>query len=300
MRHLLFALLACAVAITVVGCTTYYRVTDPTTGRSYYTTRLDEQRSGSVQLKDARTGYMVTVQNSEVKKISKEEYDQGRFASTPAPAPKSTTPPPPANAAAAGAAAGTAAAMTSAQTAAQFRTDLVQAKSQVDRTLGSLASLTDPNQSDLAGAYKRYSDDVAAMNQHAERVRAEARAMRDARDAYFARWEQKVAATDNPTIRADVEARRDQLRRQQEQLTTSTGQLRDAYDPFIRDLEEVRTFVGKDLTRDTTSVLGNVTKKAQQDGQVVNQRIDAVITDLDSLKSAPAAATRPSAPQAPR
>ena len=186
--------------------------------------------------------------------------------------------------------------MSTAQTAAQFRNDLVQAKSQVERTLASLTSLTDPNQSDLAGAYKRYSDDLMRMNQHAAHTRSEAKAMQDARDAYFARWEQKAASTDNPAIRADAEARRDALRASQQRLTTSTGELRDAYDPFMRDLEEVRTFVGKDLSKDTTSVLGTVTKKAQQDGQVVNQRIDAVIADLDSLKSTATAAPSGSTP----
>jgi hypothetical protein len=276
------------------SCTSYYKVTDPTTGKTYYTTQMDNRGGGAVTLKDSRTGQKVTVQNSEVKKVNKEEYDQGRFAaqpSTPAPSPAANV----AAASAAGAAVGGAAAMNPAQSAAQFRNDLVQAKSQVDRTLGSLSNLTDPNQNDLAGAYKRYSDDVTRMNQHAERLRSEARAMKDARDSYFARWEQKAASTDNPTIRADAEARRDQLRASQDRLALSTGQLRDAYDPFIRDLEEVRNFVGKDLSKDTTSVLGTVTKKAQQDGQVVNQRIDTVIADLDSMKSDANAAPTPGA-----
>ena len=72
-------LLTGALALSTAGCTSYYRVTDPTTGRNYYTTRLDEQRDGSVQFKDARTGNEVTVQNSEVKKITKEEYESGRY-----------------------------------------------------------------------------------------------------------------------------------------------------------------------------------------------------------------------------
>ena len=71
-------------AVAIPGCTSYYRITDPTTGRNYYTTRLDEQRGGSVQFKDARTGNEVTVQNSEVKKITKEEYESGKY-SAPAP-----------------------------------------------------------------------------------------------------------------------------------------------------------------------------------------------------------------------
>jgi hypothetical protein len=70
------------------GCTTYYKVTDPTTGRAYYTTELQHKNSGAATLKDARTGNKVNLQNSEVQTISKEEFESGK--NTPPPAP--TTP----------------------------------------------------------------------------------------------------------------------------------------------------------------------------------------------------------------
>jgi hypothetical protein len=60
------------------GCTSYYKVHDPTTGRDYYTTQLKEQKNGSTQLTDAKTGKKVTIQNTEVSKISQEEYDTAR------------------------------------------------------------------------------------------------------------------------------------------------------------------------------------------------------------------------------
>ncbi|HSZ55473.1 MAG TPA: hypothetical protein VK797_07435 [Tepidisphaeraceae bacterium] len=94
----------------VVGCASYYRVTDPSTGKVYYTTEL-KQDSGATTLKDGRTGDMVTVQNVEVRKISKEDYEVGRM--TPPAAPVAAAPAPVAGApaaAAAGAAAPAAAA----------------------------------------------------------------------------------------------------------------------------------------------------------------------------------------------
>lgn len=69
------------------GCTSYYRVTDPTTGRDYYTTKLKQRSSGSVTLKDARTGNQVSLQNSEVRKIGKKEFKAGKSAAPAGPAP---------------------------------------------------------------------------------------------------------------------------------------------------------------------------------------------------------------------
>ena len=67
------------------GCTTYYKVTDPTTGKTYYTTELKQKGNGSASLKDGRTGNTVNLQNSEISKVSKHDYEAGRY-STAAPA----------------------------------------------------------------------------------------------------------------------------------------------------------------------------------------------------------------------
>src|SRR5690349_14709444 len=79
MNRALAGLLVAAMACTA-GCTTYYQVHDPTTGRDYYTTDYNQRGSGTATLTDARTGNQVTLQNSEVKKISKEEFEVGKFA----------------------------------------------------------------------------------------------------------------------------------------------------------------------------------------------------------------------------
>jgi hypothetical protein len=62
-----------AIVLVTAGCTTYYRVTDPSSGKNFYTT--DVKRSGSaVMFKDAKSGSDVTLQASEVKEITSDEY----------------------------------------------------------------------------------------------------------------------------------------------------------------------------------------------------------------------------------
>jgi hypothetical protein len=73
-------------ALLAGGCTSYYKVTDPTTGKVYYTTDLQHKDSGAATLKDARTGNKVALQNSEVEKITKEQYEGNRFNAPEAPA----------------------------------------------------------------------------------------------------------------------------------------------------------------------------------------------------------------------
>jgi expansin (peptidoglycan-binding protein) len=59
------------------GCLfgSYYEVRDPSSSTTYYTTDIDRAgTSGAVKFKDAKTGTAVTLQNSEVKEISKDEF----------------------------------------------------------------------------------------------------------------------------------------------------------------------------------------------------------------------------------
>ena len=52
----------------------YYMVKDPATDKTYYTDKIIEEKGGAIKLKDANTGSSITLQNSEVTKIKKEEF----------------------------------------------------------------------------------------------------------------------------------------------------------------------------------------------------------------------------------
>lgn len=65
----------CGIAVVVAGCTSYYRVNDPAGTREYYTTEIDRTKAGAITFKDAKGGGEVTLQSSEVKEISEEEFN---------------------------------------------------------------------------------------------------------------------------------------------------------------------------------------------------------------------------------
>ncbi|MGP1273209.1 MAG: hypothetical protein ACTS22_07735 [Phycisphaerales bacterium] len=84
------ALLATLAAAT--GCTTYHHITEPTTGRTYLTTNLDDnlrRATGAVVFTDAVTGAEVTLANSEVIRLGEHEYREllRRAQASPQPTP---------------------------------------------------------------------------------------------------------------------------------------------------------------------------------------------------------------------
>jgi len=75
------------VGLLVVGCASYYKVTDPQSGKEYYTQKVDTLAGGAVKVMDTRTGSIVTLQNSQVKEISEKEYKAGLAAPVSKPTP---------------------------------------------------------------------------------------------------------------------------------------------------------------------------------------------------------------------
>jgi hypothetical protein len=69
---------AMTLMMLLAGCGGYYAVRDPASSTQYYTTDVDKAGSaGAIKFKDAKTGSEITLQSSEVKEISKDDYTKG-------------------------------------------------------------------------------------------------------------------------------------------------------------------------------------------------------------------------------
>jgi hypothetical protein len=67
-------------------------VTDLQSGKEYYTQEVDHLASGAVVVKDTRTDSIITLQNSQVKKISSDEYKAGLASPVSQPSPAEPAP----------------------------------------------------------------------------------------------------------------------------------------------------------------------------------------------------------------
>ena len=76
---------ACTLFLAACSGGSYYMVRQPGAATPYYTTGIERAGNYAVQFRDGRTGSDVVLQNSEVTKISQEDYTRG--ITTPVPAP---------------------------------------------------------------------------------------------------------------------------------------------------------------------------------------------------------------------
>jgi hypothetical protein len=71
-----FLAAALGLALATVGCTSYYAVTEPRTGKVYYTTEWETARGGTTRFVDAKSGAIVTIQESEIRQVDEKEFQQ--------------------------------------------------------------------------------------------------------------------------------------------------------------------------------------------------------------------------------
>ena len=65
----------CLSLLSLIGCATHYAITEPISGKNYYTDDIDKEEDGSIKFKDAKSGKEVILNSSEIKSISTEDFN---------------------------------------------------------------------------------------------------------------------------------------------------------------------------------------------------------------------------------
>ncbi len=78
-KEMIITMVVLLALLFVVGCTSYYKVTNLATEEDYYTTEVKYKNSGAVEIKDGKTGSRVVLPSSKVEQITELEYNQGIY-----------------------------------------------------------------------------------------------------------------------------------------------------------------------------------------------------------------------------
>ncbi|MFA5180310.1 MAG: hypothetical protein WC405_03255 [Syntrophales bacterium] len=76
MIRLVSLVVSCLMLLAISGCGSYYKITEPTSKSVYYSKDYEKTKMGGLSFKDAKTGAIVTIQNSEIKEISRDTFDE--------------------------------------------------------------------------------------------------------------------------------------------------------------------------------------------------------------------------------
>lgn len=174
------------------------------------------------------------------------------------------------------------------------REQLVQAEHQVDAALISMDRLA-AQPRDLKQTYKAYASEVSKTVNEADEAEQRADEMRERWQEYITNWEQEADRIRSEQLRAGATERRQGVRDNYNRLRDVANNTRQAYDPFLRQLQDIRRALSLDLTPAGVEAAKPAMETAREAGAHLKEQIDAFIQELDSVSAA--RATQPTTPE---
>ena len=160
-----------------------------------------------------------------------------------------------------------------ADTMSKQVTGLQEAKPQVDAMLASLEGLTRA-EGDMRPAFKKFSETLGDTEKAAARARKSSQTIREKEAEYFAEWQRQAAEITNPQIKAATQARQAEVKGNLESLSQTGRTAGEAYEPFISNMKDIRTYLSNDLTPGGVKRLEPTIEKARRDGAALQKALD--------------------------
>jgi len=116
-------------------------------------------------------------------------------------------------------------------------------------------------------------------------VRERSQAIQARGDAYFERWHENMAQVKDHAVRAAAEARRPQLEESFRHIKALSQEAREAFNPFLTALRQLRNALEKDPTCIGTAATRDRIKEAMDQGQHAERCVDGIKRELDTMKA---------------
>jgi hypothetical protein len=162
---------------------------------------------------------------------------------------------------------------------------LDRANAQIDSTLVSLDSLVAAKGGDLRAPYKKFSTEVDGIETSANAARQQAASMRDHTTETFDAWASEAQNINDPAMKEISRERRDQARASYSRMQDASQKAKAAYDPFLSDLRDIRTYLGSDLTSSGVDAISGKITSVHREGDALKSALAQAQQAMNELKS---------------
>ena len=174
----------------------------------------------------------------------------------------------------------------------QLRTELSRGQRQVDETVAALASLP-VQQANLTPALQAMDKEIAETEAQAQVIRDRVRDMQARAATYRVNWEGDTSNITDPELKAAAAQRSAMIQERFDALSKQMLEARDAYQPFIKDLKEVQTYLRNDPTPTAVTGAQNILNRASENGKALSTKLGALVNEVNAMSSQLAPAGTP-------
>ena len=156
-----------------------------------------------------------------------------------------------------------------------FGVELAKVKDSIDDTIKALEAVVGTEASDIRVNFDGYKKSLAALDRQAKVVRKRAEEMRTMGDDFFKEWE--APENMSPERRAELTA-------SYAKIQQDTTLAKEQFTPFLQSLKDIESYLELDLSPTGINSMGDLTKKAKDNGARVKTSIDAALVQVNSVR----------------
>lgn len=134
-------------------------------------------------------------------------------------------------------------------------------------------------------AYTAFVQNARAAQRIGDELRDISAVMADQGNAFFADWDQEIAAMTNEDLKARTEARKAAAQTAFQQIHAQAPTARAAYDRFAADLNNLQTFFDYDKTAAGVAAASKLVGKTRADATELDRQLDLELANLDQVKA---------------
>jgi septal ring factor EnvC (AmiA/AmiB activator) len=164
------------------------------------------------------------------------------------------------------------------------RAEVAKIRQQAAVTLDQLNRLPKPDV-ELRPEFDKYGEELAKMVEQAQVAKDRVISMEEKGHAFFKAWEDQINSIANPEIREQAKKRYNARIKSYNKIVKAMTEARDQLVPFLSDLNDVKTMLGSELTRNSVKSAKNLIKQANWHGQDVVESLKDVETELDRVSA---------------
>jgi chromosome segregation ATPase len=148
--------------------------------------------------------------------------------------------------------------------------------SQLDKTEQVLSAVGQAEGKELKKRYESFSREVKELEEDQEHATSDIDEMKAAGGAYFSSWDASITQMSNPDLKQASAERRSKVMKDHQELSAMLSDLGSQLQPFMSNLQDLKSFLGADLSPANVAKARDMIQKSQTDAQALKGTISGV------------------------
>lgn len=171
------------------------------------------------------------------------------------------------------------------ETIDEMRADLRRADAHIVLTQQSLDNLASQQAGDLTKTFDRFKSDVDKNEAYNTRINARANTLSAESYRHINDWNAQAQTIRDESLRQRSLERESQAKKEHDEMVMALNDLRGIYPTYIRQLQDVETYISNDLTPQGVATLKDQKQKVADAAQQLRQRMATLDQQLSRMAS---------------